>query len=181
MSTRLTVGQLVEALGASYQAIDIRMGAILQNDTWINGLTTLRLSRRSVDEVREHHRNLVERYGHVATEHFRIEFMAIPFSEWSQFLKSCSEGLLNLGDITITWAQPPTIDTELGYIQRFQSDLRDQDRWKWPSFSGWCGGKRPQGLQNDNLIRELAAVGWSSPHQAINALCEMNITQGSPY
>jgi hypothetical protein len=181
MSVRLTVGQLLEALGASYQTIDIRLGAIRENDIWINALTTIRLSRRSVDQVREHHRNLIERYGHVATEHFRIELMTRSFAEWPQFLKACSAGVLILGDVNIKWAQPPTFDTELGYISRHQSDLRDEDRWKWPSFSQWCGGKRPQGFQNDSLIREVAASGWSSPHQAINTLCEMNITQGSPY
>lgn len=180
MSVRLTVAQLVEALAASYQSIDIRLAAMRENGTWINGITTLRLSRRSVDDVREHHRGLLERYGPVATEHFRVELMALPFTEWPQFLKACSEGVLAIGDITVKWSEPPNIEAQLGYIQRYQSDLRDQERWKWPSFSQWCGGNRPAGIQYDSLVREVAASGWSSPHEAINALCEMNISFGSP-
>ena len=181
MSARLTVAQLVEALAVSYQTIDIRLGAMHENGRWINGITTLRLSRRSVDEVKKHHTDLLERYGHVVTEHFRVELMALPFTEWPQFLKACSEGVLAIGEIIVKWSAPPKIETELGYIQRYQSDLRDQDRWQWPSFSQWCGGDRPTGLQHDSLVREVAASGWSSPHQAINALCEMNISFGSPY
>jgi hypothetical protein len=88
MSARLTVGQLVEALGASYETIDIRLGAMRKKDAWINGIATLRLSRKSVDDVRKHSENLLERYGHVKTEHFRVELLALPFSEWPQFLKA---------------------------------------------------------------------------------------------
>ena len=98
-----------------------------------------------------------------------------------QFLKACSEGVLHLRDEVIKWAEPPKIEEQQGNIQRYQGDLRDQECWKWPSFSQWCGGNRPQGLQSDPLVREVAASGWSTPHQAINALCEMNITFGSPY
>jgi hypothetical protein len=181
MSARLTVAQLVEALGVSYQTIDIRLGAMREKDVWINGITVLRLSRRSVNDVRKHHANLLERYGHVKTEHFRVELLALPFSEWVQFLKACSEGVLHLRDEVIKWAEPPKIEEQQGNIQRYQGDLRDQECWKWPSFSQWCGGNRPQGLQSDTLVREVAASGWSTPHQAINALCEMNITFGSPY
>jgi hypothetical protein len=181
MSARLTVAQLVEALGVSYQTIDIRLGAMREKDVWINGIAVLRLSRKPVNDVRTHHANLLERYGYVKTEHFRVELLALPFSEWPQFLKACSEGVLHLGDEVIKWAEPPKIEEQQGYIQRFQGELRDQERWKWPSFSQWCGGNRPQGLQSDTLVREVAASGWSTPHQAINALCEMNITFGSPY
>jgi len=181
MSARLTVAQLVEALAASYQTIDIRLGAMLEKGTWINGITTIRLSRKSVDEVREHHRGLLARFGRVATEHFRIEFMALPFAEWPEFLKACAVGVLTIGAVAVKWSEPPKIETEIGNIQRYQSDLRDEERWKWPSLSQWCGGKRPVGLQEDSLAREVAAIGWSNPHQAINALCEMNISFGSPY
>src|SRR5579864_1315872 len=181
MSARLTVAQLVEALGVSYQTIDIRLGAMREKDVWINGIATIRLSRRSVDEVRKHHESLLQRYNPVRTEHFRLELLALPFSEWPQFLKACSEGVLHIGDEVIKWAEPPKIEEQQGYIQRYQGDLRDQERWRWPSFSQWCGGRRPQGLQSDTLVREVAASGWSTPHQAINSLCEMNITFGSPY
>jgi hypothetical protein len=182
MSARLTVAQLIEALGVSYQTIDIRLGAIREKDAWINGIATLRLSRRSVEDVRKHHASLLTLHGgHVKTEHFRVELLAVPFSEWPQFLKDCSEGILRVGDEVIKWAAPPKIEEQQGYIQRYQADLRDQERWRWPSFSQWCGGNRPQGLQSDTLVREVAASGWSTPHQAMNALCEMNITFGSPY
>ncbi len=181
MSTRLTVAQLVEALGISYQTIDIRFGAMHEKDVWINGIAVLRLSRKSVTDIRTHHASLIERYGHVRTEHFRVELLALPFSEWPEFLNACSAGVLHFGEEVIKWAEPPKIEEQQGYIQRYQGELRDQERWNWPSFSQWCGGNRPQGLQSDTLVREVAASGWSTPHQAINALCEMNIAFGSPY
>jgi hypothetical protein len=146
MSARLTVAQLVEALGVSYQTIDIRLGAIREKDVWINGIAVLRVSRRSVNDVRTHHANLLERYGRAKTERFRVELLTLPFSEWPQFLKACSEGVLHFGDEVIRWAEPPKIEEQQGYIQRYQVDLRDQERWKWPSFSQWCGGNRPQEL-----------------------------------
>src|SRR5579864_7363555 len=98
MSARLTVAQLVDALGVSYQTIDIRLGAMREKDVWINGIAVLRLSRRSVIDVKEHHAALLERYGHVKTDHFRVELLALPFSDWPEFLKACSEGVLHLSD-----------------------------------------------------------------------------------
>jgi hypothetical protein len=72
MSARLTVAQLVEALRVSYQTIDIRLGAMREKDVWINGIAVLRLSRRSVNDVRKHHANLLERYGHAKARPNRI-------------------------------------------------------------------------------------------------------------
>src|SRR5437899_2943672 len=146
MSARLTVSQLIEALAASYQTIDIRLGAMQEKGTWINGITTLRLSRKSVDEVTQHHNHLLEKYGRVATEHFRVELMALPFTEWLRFLRACAACVLPIGDMAVKWSEPPKLEAEPGYIHRFSSELRNQDQWKWPSVSMWCGGKRPIGL-----------------------------------
>lgn len=181
MSARLTVAHLANALSATYKSIDIRLGAMREKTAWINGIAVLRLSRKPVDEIRNHHTKLLDRFGHVKTEHFRVDLMALPFSAWPQLLKDCSEGILRLGDDVIKWAEPPKIEEQSGYIQRYQADVRDQEDWRWPSFSQWCGGKRPLGLQHDDLVREVAASGWSTPHQAINSLCEMNVSFGSPY
>lgn len=181
MSVRISVQKLAEVLGPAFQAVDIRVAATKENGVWTNALGTVRLTRESPSEILDRHKKLEQLHGKVFSEHFRIVCSALPFCEWGSFLHACDEGHLRVGDTTINWTDPVKVCDQLGYVQPYYHQLRGQDSQNWPSFESCCGRYHQERLGTEELNRELSAIGWSSPNEAINALCEMNTATGTPH
>lgn len=181
MGMRINVQKLAEILSPAYQAVDVRVAATNESSVWTNAMAVVRLSRQSPDAVREHHQKLEQLHGKVVSKQFRIALGALPFSDWPAFLTSCSEGTLTVGEIAITWPEPIKVADQSGYIQPYHHQLRADDSWNWPSFEACCGRYHQERLGREDLSRELSAIGWSSPSEAINTLCEINTAPGTPH
>ncbi|HEV7674591.1 MAG TPA: hypothetical protein VGQ12_08675 [Candidatus Angelobacter sp.] len=181
MSARITTEELLQAVGSTYQSIDIRSVALREGNKWINVLTVVRFSRDSQKAVSEKQEELQRLHGIVTSENFRVVFSTLAYSEWRILEESCTKGSLKVGEIEIHLLEPVKLEEQRSDIRRHQNELRSNERWPWPAFQVWAGSHHPEKLHGEALGRELGGKGWSSPYDAINSLCEINMRQGGSY
>ncbi len=177
MSVTHSVAELVEAVGASYRAIDIRTVAIREDDSWVCVLTVLRLTYEDVDSARERIANLARQHPAVQTKLVRIELTVRPFAEWT---KLCSEmrdeGVLHLGDSELKLKQPLDLSELRSHLQWGNSEARSFDGREWPGLwiSRHIGGTTR--LIEERFSKEVNLVGYGDVFEAINSLCELNVS-----
>jgi hypothetical protein len=181
MSVRISTKQLLNAFGSTYRSIDVRSASLKVGDQWLNAMTVVRISRKSPEEIASRHRDLEQLHGKVNLPSFRIVLSALPFSEWDGFAQSCSEGVLRDGKREVRIEQTVAVETQLSNIQRHRGEVRNNDHLSWPSFEIWFGQHRPEKLVAPELGRELGSRGWSNAYEAINTVCEINLTQGGSF
>jgi hypothetical protein len=94
-----TVSELIEAVGATYKAIDIRSVAIRKEDSWVNLMAVVRFTYEDVDTAKARLAKLAQRFSSVKTDLIWINSFVRPFKDWSDL---CSEiklkDVLRMGD-----------------------------------------------------------------------------------
>jgi hypothetical protein len=174
-----TVSELIEAVGATYRAIDIRSVAIWKDNSWVNLMAVVRFTYEDVDSAKARLAKLAQRFSSVKTDLVWINSFARPFKDWSDL---CSEfklkGVLRMGDVDFQLRQKPELSGANGYIQRGDfSRIRSFDGRAWPelTLNFDLGGVSP--LMEGRLSREAHLIGYSDVLDAANSLCELNVSQ----
>src|SRR6266446_868458 len=180
-----TVSELIEAVGATYKAIDIRSVAIRKEDSWVNLMAVIRFTYEDVDTAKARLAKLAERFSSVKTDLIWINSFVRPFKDWSDL---CSEiklkDVLRMGDVDFQLRErkeKPDLPQSIGYIQRGDfSRIRSFDGRSWPelSMNFDLGGVSP--LMEGQLNREAHLIGYSDVLDAANSLCELNVSQRDP-
>ena len=108
MANRLTVQKLLDGLPQMYNGLDLRVVGYRHGDTWVNGITTIRLSRLGPNDIERRQEELVARWGQVDLEDFKILLVARHFDYWKEILHSVHEGALPLSEFTIRYPEGST-------------------------------------------------------------------------
>lgn len=180
MSTVLhTVSELIEAVGATYRAIDIRSVAIRKDDSWVNVMAAIRLTYEDVDTAKARLAKLAQRFSSVKTDLLWINSVVRPFKDWPDLcLEIKFKGVLQMGDAEFQLRQRPGLSEASGYIQRGEfSRIRSFDGRAWPTLTTDfdLGGVSP--LNEGRLSRDVHLIGYSDVLDAANSLCELNVSQ----
>jgi hypothetical protein len=181
-----TASELIEAVGMTYKAIDIRSVAIRKEDSWVNLMAVVRFTYEDVDSAKARLAKLAQRFSSVKTDLVWINSFVRPFNDWSDL---CSEiklkGILRMGDVDFQLRQKPDqrpdLSQSVGYIQRGDfSRIRSFDGRAWPELTVNfdLGGVSP--LMEGRLNREAHLIGYSDVLDAANSLCELNVSQRDP-
>ncbi len=180
-----TVSELIEAVGATYKAIDIRSVAIRKDDSWVNLMAVVRFTYEDVDSAKARLAKLARHFSPVKTELLWIDSCVRPFKDWFDL---CSElkhkGVLRMGDVDFQLRErkeKPDLPQSIGYIQRGDfSRIRSFDGRAWPELTVNfdLGGVSP--LMEGRLNREAHLIGYSDVLDAANSLCELNVSQRDP-
>ena len=99
MGARLSIRELIDTVGDTYQSINLRTAASRDGDIWLNSMTVIRLTYETPEEARGRQQRVVERYLPVATEHFRILLGVRPFSDWTTVLGEAARWFRRLQSI----------------------------------------------------------------------------------
>src|SRR6266404_3129782 len=173
-----TINQLIEAIGTTYQAIDIRSVAMRKEDSWINVMAVVRLTYEDVDTARTRFAKIAQRFSPVKTDLLRIDAFVRPFSEWSDLCSELNNGILKMGDqLEFQLRQKPDLREANGYIQWGHSRIRSFDDQSWPTLTKEFDLGGQSVLVDGHLNREAHLIGYSDVLDAANALCELNVSQ----
>lgn len=181
MGVRLSVRELIQRFGQTYRSIDLRTAAVLKGDSWANALTVVRLTYEEPDAARERLLRAVQSHGQVMTEHFRIVVSVRPFSHWEEFLEGIRNGVLQYDDLQFSLRQPITLEEEQNQLQSSSWDIRTVDNTDWPALNIHLGPHQGTELSDERLVREIGALGYPEPYEAINLLCDVSVRQGQSH
>jgi len=181
-----SISELIAAVGASYQAIDIRAVAIRKDDSWVNVMAVIRLTHEDVDAARARLAKHAELFSVVKTDSLRIDSFVRHFSDWPDL---CSEvkdkGILKMADgFGFQLRQTPDLPAASGHIQWGAfSHVRSFDSRVWPTLTksfdvSGSSGNSP--LIDGHVNHAAHVLGYGDALDAANALCEVNVTTQNP-
>ncbi len=80
--------EAIEKLTDTYNSIDFRIATIKHNSIWKSCYTIIRFSKQTVDELKDHYRQLQEDVGFVITTEYKQILHASPISELQNIINS---------------------------------------------------------------------------------------------
>lgn len=124
MSKKLTVGELVEWMGPLFKTVDSRVVALRDGVTWVNGLTVIRLTRLSKDDVEKIHQLLTNKWGQIDLSSIKVRLECADFSEWQKKTEGIKQGHSSIMDLSLEYPEPVNVgDLELsGYGMQPEDD-----------------------------------------------------------
>ena len=154
MGTTINFKEFLNIARGSYNSIDLRCAAAQVNGIWQNGLTILRFSYKSKQEIQKEQQKIEGKWGKVDTNKFKILLSALDIDNFGLVCKVAEEGQLT----------PPI--TPIGIQLDQQVDLLSLQT-EFPSVHGWIEEKCPtfqvtSGKHLDNLYtdEELTKSLW---------------------
>ena len=196
MSVLHHVHALLQPLGSTFQAIDIRCVAIRidaqgkpleyvppslkKEEGWGNVMAVVRLTYEDVATAEARIQKHLQRFRPIKTDLLRIDCAVRPFGEWGDFCLEMRDGQsLRLGALQIKlYRQPRPIDLTgaSGYFQWSNPDARPLDGRTWPGL--WLkfdpGGVHP--LSESRFVNVAHLARYADAFEAANHLCEVNVS-----
>jgi len=141
-------------------------------------MAAVRLTYEDAEKARARLAELAQRFPPVHTELLRIYSCVRPFKDWPDFcLEIKLKGMLQMGEVEFQLRQKPDLPAANGYIQWGYARVRPFDGRVWPglTINFDIGGMSP--LLEGRLNREAHLLGYGDALEAVNALCELNVSQ----
>jgi len=180
MGARLSIRELIETVGGTYRSIDLRTAANRDGNIWLNSITVIRLTYETPEQARGRQQRVVERYPPVATEHFRILLDVRPFSDWATVLGEAARGVVRFTDTEVLLREPIALEELAAEPRADPSGVRMFDGVRWPGVYVSVGSADRTRLLNEVLLREVSRIGYTFPADAINEICELDVSTQNP-
>lgn len=178
MSQRYSLSEAIECLRNTLSAIDRRAVLILEDKQWVNVFCVVRLCHESVEVVSSQWREHENRFGEADTAGFKIVTEVRPFENWNTVVAQFESGTLSISGFEARLRQGIKITELRSYISRYPQLIRSIYQPTFPALEFSTGGESMRILLDESLHRELSAQGFASPVEAVNAVCEANISSG---
>ncbi len=176
-----SVPELIQAVGPTYGAIDIRAVAIPgEKDSWTSVMAVLRLTYEDAQTARSRIEALSARYLPVQEDSLRIALAARPFSEWADIVSELKNGVLNIGNLELKLRHSRDLSEARGYIQRDAIEIRSFDRRDWPVMRITFDVGGPPPLIEARLNQVVHLLGYADVFEAVTDLCEVNVSVQNP-
>ena len=90
--------QSVDAFADLYRSIDVRVGAYLTDGVWTASHVILRFRLESVDDVQRQQKSILQKYGKITNDEFKIIFDTLDFNDWETIKKNWRDNIIVVGD-----------------------------------------------------------------------------------
>jgi hypothetical protein len=172
MNLQVSVAELIEAFGRTYKSIDVRIAAMKEKDSWVNLFTVVRLSYEGHNATAARLELLEQRFLRIRTEHFRIDLVTLPFSQWETFCLDVSSGVVHANEESIRLLSPIVLREQKGCVSWHATGFKYADSHPWPSLTVSRTTQDRAKFYDSTVNKELSAIGYSSPNEAIDHVFE---------
>lgn len=185
MNIQVSLHEVTETCGSTYESLDIRTAALKFGNGWGNVLTIVRLGYESVKEVSKKHRDLESLHILPELEEFKILLSSKRFSEWPEFCSSLkSPGCVPHNNEAVHLTGALDVLEKTGYLNRHHKMLRQIPGRDWPtceiSLQHRPTDAESLGFTNRSLLlsdrkltQRINQFGHSSAFDAIDAFMEL--------
>lgn len=164
--------EVLSALRDSFQSLDMRSAVIKHDASWVSLLTVVRVSARSVEEIRQRHQHLSVNAPAIQAGRFRVLFEAALFSEIDKLLSNLANGFLNIEGERIALPEAVSADQGRGQVSRWKGFVRPWSQETWPSIT-YSFGTRSLSFQDPDIAGAVIRNGWPSVESAVANLLEI--------
>ncbi len=172
MYVPIPLKQVLSTFRGSFQSVDIRSATKKHDSGWLCLLTAIRISARSIEEVKLRHQKLIDEAPTVRAGQFRVLFQAFSFSEIDSLLNELANASLTVEGERIVLPQTVSIDQGSSMVSRQKSFVRAWAEEVWPSAT-YSFGTRSASFQDPEIAGAVVQNGWPSVESAISCLLEI--------
>jgi len=120
MYPQCSLADLIGSVGRTYRAMDIRVVAVREGDSWINFMTVVRLTYEEPNDIEKRLREKEE----LLTPEFQIFLRCRPFSAWDTFCREVSSGIIALDDRQFGLQKGIDLLSTQETLRQLDSDIR---------------------------------------------------------
>ena len=164
--------QILSTFRDSFHSVDIRCAAKKHDSGWLCLLTAIRISARSVEEVKLRHQKLIDESPTVNAGQFRVLFQALSFSEIDSLLNELANASLTVEGERIVLPQIVSADQGHSMVSRWKTFVCPWAQEVWPSAT-YSFGTRSANFQEPEIAGAVVQNGWPSVESAISSLLEI--------
>ena len=181
-TSQFTPNEVLAVVGHTYQSIDIRVAAVLEEHTWCNSFAIVRFSHLSPQLLSEALREELGEAYRLETAHFRIETQIRPFSDLERIRGATKKGFITANKLRVRlrpkvdWSALPA-----GYLVSGGMTTRPWDGERWPGVEIVRAQSQSHALYDPIRCREVSAKGFESPYEAIADICRANVWPGTSH
>jgi len=96
-----------------YESFGLKSMILRKDDEWINLVTVINLTRRTIEDLNNEYISLEDSIGKIDEDNFKIEFQARPISEINDLVTEIQTGRLKIGELpTKLISEKPEIFTD---------------------------------------------------------------------
>ena len=175
MYPQCSLADLIGSVGRTYRAMNIRVVAVREGDSWINFMTVVRLTYEEPNDIEKRLREKEE----LLTPEFQIFLRCRPFSAWDTFCREVSSGIIALDDRQFSLQKGIDLLSTQETLRQLDSDIRVCDTAPWSAFYVKNGAHEARMLMDGKFARAVSPFGYANAYEAINDFCDVNVEFGS--
>ena len=172
MYVQIPLEQILSTFRGSFHSVDIRSAAKKHDSGWLSLLTAIRISARSIEEVKLRHQKLIDESPTVNAGQFRVLFQVLSFSEIDSLLNELANASLTVEGERIVLPQTVSIDQGRSMVSRWKTYVCPWSQEVWPS-ANYSFGTRSTSFQEPEIAGAVVRNGWPSVESAISTLLEI--------
>ncbi len=96
---RMPLREAISIINKLYESFGLKSMILLRDNEWINLVTVITLTRRTVKDLSNEYRLLEERLGKLDYDNFKIIIQARPIEEFNDTVTEIGKGYLKIGDL----------------------------------------------------------------------------------
>lgn len=173
MTISLRVKDVLSTLRTSFHSIDLRCAVRQYSSGWLSLITGLRVSSRTVEEVKHRHKDLQKGVSSRDLSPFRILLEARPFSEINEVLSAIERANLIVEGQEVIFPGQFSIGEMEASIERYERLVRSWGRGEWPHLYV-TAGVRTESFQQNDIRRVVRQQGWTSAESMTAHFLELN-------
>ncbi|MGH2376823.1 MAG: hypothetical protein ACRDIC_25610 [bacterium] len=169
----MTLEQVISGLAQSLHSIDIRAAVKKSDSGWKSVLTAIRISARSIEDVKQRYAELQKRFGRRQTELLKVLVYVCPFTEFGNILNDLAEGKIMLEGEQIFLPTKLVSHRLEGRVERFQQFVRPWHQQDRASFYCFTGERSEVYHQRDVTAAVRGSLGLSSVEEMVDTFLEV--------
>ena len=170
----MTTTKLLDIIGCmknAYKSIDLRIAAGRENGGWYNGLTVVRFSYQSKEDIRNQIEEIESRVGEVKTDNFLISHHVFDFEELNTLSSQFRQGKIKMNDIEINFER--NIDL-LSFEENFPSPTRYIRGSEEQHLIEVHDGTHSKIFETTVIKKEMISLGFDTVYDPVAELLNIN-------
>jgi hypothetical protein len=167
MGSQAALEDVLQTLGGTYEAVDIRFSATRADGQWRNCFTIVRFSYKDPIAVAAHQDQLPR----LASDHVWVGSIVRPYAEWPQISEDFASGFVRCDGREIRFGNAVSFDASSARVSRTHTHARH-----WPALELSFGSHQASFLYDTKVERDVNTKGYRDAYELMQLCFEFGVT-----